>query len=264
MKGLKIMTKDYYLKAIDEVKRNEKYDCLVEYLSKEKDICFNKFNQHLEYEMKLDYHGEEADLDKIFEQLTMYLSMENIYIDSVGRFTDYDVEYFTNGTEELSLFIYENEPLLKIKKHKKKIMNDCTIFCNEEDFEYNSVAIKEILSRDNVVHVASMNKKRIKDFLICKEHLMIYASALTLCSINNNIQIQYELEYYRHLPVSGIEVDESLILSQLSKLCNSIIKNSKNTFIYGTELKCDFAKKHHFNNKTKVDAIDNILNLKIT
>lgn len=244
------------LEIIERSLKKGKFHCLIDYLSNECSITLEKYNGDIEYEIKLDYIGEKKDLNEAFSFLREQLSKQAFFIDSIGRYSDYDVEYFSNGEEELSLFVYENEPLLKLKKHKNIDYNGQKIFCNEENFEYDSSNIKKILFSDNVQHLASMNKKRVKDFLICKKNLIIYASAFTLCEINGKVQLQYELEYYRHIPVENVQVDEELILNQLSQICNLISKDSNNTFVPGSELKCAFAKRYYSANKTKQDAVN--------
>lgn len=205
-----------------------------------------KYNKKYEYEIKLNT-DKKMSLYAINKMISDLFEKEDYcYINRVERYTDYNVDYFLDMKKdyEYSVFLYEGKIMLKIKKHEKKLHSSTNIFKSSEQFVYDGTRILEYINSVNLVYMGSMRKERVKDFIIDFKSGFVYASAVSLCTVNGREQKQYELEYYGDFLSDDEKMVEEDILHELH-LKNMLIKEGmSDTFVPSQETKLEFLSKN--------------------
>lgn len=221
-----------------------------------------KYNRKYEYEIKLNTNVKKMSLYTINKRISDLFEKENYcYINRVERYTDYNVDYFLDAKEgyEYSVFLYEGKIMLKIKKHEKKTYSLTNVFKSSEQFVYDGVKILEYINSNNLIYMGSMRKERVKDFIIDFKSGVVYASAISLCTVNGKEQKQYELEYYGDFLPDAESIAEEDILHELH-LKNIIIQeHMSDVFVASQETKLDFLLKNSLSKETKEMVVMNIM-----
>ena len=133
---------------------------------------------------------------------------------------------------------------MKIKKHKKIEHGIFTVCESQESFEYDYVKILSILSREDLVYIGTMRKERVKDFIINKSKALIFASAISKCSVLDKYQMQYELEYYGHYKGVWTCIDKRGIIEELIEISGLIVDISNNVYYPDNQTKLEFVEEN--------------------
>lgn len=232
------------------------------FVSKNTGINIVKIDEGMEYEIKFAVAKSARSLFEINNDISNILEKANYFVNRVERKTDYYVDFFCSHEDgfEYSVFIYESKMMMKIKKHNKVEHGAFTVCESKETFEYDYTRILNILRREDLVYVGTMRKERVKDFIIDKLNGLIYASAISKCSILDKYQMQYELEYYSHFRGVGTCIDKNKIIQELIKISGIIVEVSNNTYYPDNQTKLEFVEENwnQINTKNKEEVIDKI------
>ena len=230
------------IQKLEMASRNKSTQILFERIENNLGIKRQKFNDGIEYEIKLDCL-KEYPISKINTDISNILTQFNYYVIHCDIYTEYNVDYHTDGEYEYSVFIYEDSLMLKIKKHQIINNDDAPIMKSIEKFDYNIDSINSILSNSDIKYIGNMTKARKKDFVISEDNGMIFSSATTCCTRNNISQLQYEIEYYGHYEVANLlKVDEELVSKELVKIAKILIENEDSYFSKSVQTKFEFLK----------------------
>lgn len=227
-------------KLLSLVQSNHFFDDLTEYLG----IPMQKFNDGIEYEIKLNYISSLSVVE-LNRKISDILEDCGYFSNRCEKQTDYTVNFLQSPLydREISVFLYEEEPLMKIKKHVINEYREFAIFKSEESFEYNKQKIAKVVTASNTRYLGCMQKIRCKDFIVDCANGMIFASAVTQCIVasGERSQYQYEIEYYGHYNINEIDINEAFIYKELVKIAQILSNRMDVSFFNSRETKFDFA-----------------------
>ena len=243
-----------------EIISNIKTDSLFfDHLSEQLGVPFKKFGNGIEYEIKLSYNSSAPIVD-INRMISDVLESSGYLSNRCETKSDYQVSFFQddNSKRELSVFVYENRPMLKIKRHSVVTFHEFPVFKSDESYEYDREKIFHLLMDDNVLFFGNMRKTRCKDFIINPFSGLVFASAVTQCEtlLDCRIQRQYEIEYYGHFEIQNLPISEDLILNELYSISSKLICKSSLMMAPSYETKFDFTTLSNPCSINKQDIID--------
>lgn len=229
---------------------------------------FNNLNKLLNNSLKKEFNGTEfeiklslntlyADLYRINKDISdIFENKGHFFIHRVQNHTNFKVFFFFSEIDnfEYSVFLYNNKIMMKVKKHEKIKVKTYTICKSSETFIYDYNIIINILYRIDVKFIGTIQKERVKDFIIDTERSIIYASAISLCTCENKKQIQYEIEYFGHYQTKSSTLTETKIIEELIR-CSDVLTSNSN-FVPNEETKFEFLNK----NKKIIESKEQILN----
>lgn len=206
-----------------------------------------KERKGIEYEIKLDAAHTTKTLPELLATVEQALSSTSRYVtDKVQIPNEMTTHFMIDKNTEYSIFRYQGNVMLKIKKHHILDTHTFPIFKNSENFIYENAKIIDRLSPKNVTYVGSMLKRRLKDFVVDSHDGRVYALAVTICDAAGHSQHQLEVEYHGYL--AGQEKinkeDEPEILQRLTELANFIYTTCKNQFVPSTSRKYELVAEH--------------------
>lgn len=202
-----------------------------------------------------DLYEINKNVSDIFENTGCF------FIHRVQTHTNYKVFFFFSEIDnfEYSVFLYNNKIMMKVKKHEKIKEKTYTICKSSENFIYDYNTIVKILKRVDLKFIGTIQKERVKDFVINKETNIVYASAISLCTCEDKKQIQYEIEYYGDYQEKSSKLTEVKIIEELTK-CADILTSSLN-FIPDEETKFEFLIENKRIIESKEQVLDEIKQL---
>jgi len=212
-----------------------------------KDLLIVRDSENTEYEIKLECLDKNKELVDFLRMVEAVLKANELYIvDPVQTTSEMTSHFLVDTDNEYSVFRYNGEVMLKIKKHDIIKGRELPIFKNSEHFVYDLAEITAKLQDSRIAYVGSMLKRRIKDFIIDSEDGRVYSLAITICQTGDQKQHQLEVEYYGYLKDRLIPdpQDEGALLSKLVTLCAYIQKSCPGEFIPSVERKYEFVFKH--------------------
>ena len=148
--------------------------------------------------------------------------------------------------------------MLKIKKYEKKVCSSTSIFKSSEEFVYDGRKILEYINLNHLIYKGSLRKERVKDFIIDFKSGLVYASAISQCTINGKVQKQYELEYYGDFLPDVEKIVEEDILYELHLKNMLIQEQMPDVFAASQETKLDFLLKNSLPKENKETVVMNI------
>lgn len=221
----------------------------------------DKYNEGFEYEIKLDFSNEK-NINVVNKIVSNLLEQSyNYVINRCEKKTDYTVEFFENKVSrvENSIFIYDGKPMLKEKLHTIILSKDYKVFKSTESFVYDREEIRRAINKDEMTYIGSMRKERCKDFILNVQNGMVFASAVSKCTINSESQYQYEIEYYGHYNI-GVVVIEEMVLEELVKIAEILVNKSEVDFQNSEQTKLSFVLSKVRKENIK-DGRENVYNI---
>lgn len=195
-------------------------------LEKECGYPYKKEAKELEYEIKLDYIVDKLDLLKAMNRITsIFEQSETHFVIKNNKFTDYNIDYFKRDEKEFSVFLYDGILTMKEKQHFSEKIEKHTLYRNIEVFYSNSQEIFQLLSLEEVEFIASMRKIRYTNFMLDVVNGYVFELSLGDCSIDQKHQYQFEIEYFGHVCIPSVEINESKIKRTLLELADMISEN---------------------------------------
>jgi len=201
----------------------------------------------VEYETKFRIMATYPALDGYLSALEKGLDGKVRYVvDRVRRVSHLQSYFFTDTTQESSLFRWNGGPMLKIKKHDVLRGLAFPVFRSKEQFQIDPATIVRILSDDCLAYVGTMRKDRIKDFVLDSDDGRIYSIAVTICETGGHYQRQFEVEYSGYLgeSLAARIGDEAEVLTRLINLSHHVYDRSRDLLVPDEERKFDFVMQH--------------------
>ncbi|MFD1956888.1 hypothetical protein ACFSL6_22605 [Paenibacillus thailandensis] len=200
-----------------------------------------------EYEIKFEFHHKNLELrDYLTEIENALYGNEQYIIDPVQTVSTMNTHFFMDieNNTEYSVFNYDGQLMLKIKKHQLLEYGRMPVYANVETFQYEKNRIRHILEQPHVRYVGTMTKNRIKDFLMNNHDGRIYSLAVTICEANDRFQYQFEIEYngYSSQRESILE-DEDLLIGKLVQVGEDIYSSANAFMKPSRERKYEFVTK---------------------
>jgi len=201
----------------------------------------------IEYEIKLECLDTKKPLSGLLDMVETALTASRRYlVDRVQIVSQMTSHFLVDGENEYSVFRYDGEVMLKVKKHEIITGRKLPIFKNFENFFYDIDKINSKLQHHQITYVGSMLKRRIKDFIIDSNDGRVYSLAITICETNDQRQHQLEVEYYGYVRGSEKQKleNESALLDRLVELSAYIQRACPSEFLPSVERKYEFVVKH--------------------
>ena len=231
-------------KELEMISKNRFAICFIDSLCEEYQLSRSKYNDGIEYEVKLDCENY-LSIFEINRLVSIALSKSHYYPIHCEIYAKFDIDFFLEAEHEYSRFIYEGETLLKKKNHSTIIYDGIPIMKSSEQFECNKDIMDTILCKQGVQFVGKMVKERVKDFIVNETSGMIFSSATTLCTVSDEVQLQCELEYFGHYTNhKTLVIGEDSILSELSKLGKILLGEKEMCFSTSIKTKMDFLQEN--------------------
>lgn len=154
---------------IKTLERAEQTEDFFDFLKKTLNLHLTKKYENTEYEIKLSPQNTAENLYEINKQVSdTFAQNSSFFIHRVEVHTNHTVFFFFSELDafEYSVFLYNNKIMMKIKKHEKLRYDDYTVCKSSENFIYDYNAIIKILKRTDLKFIGTIQKERVKDFIL--------------------------------------------------------------------------------------------------